>query len=241
MKLEFINDEKINTYKVTYNNQKIKEIKKDLKKYSTKLEMKIRYDCTVFNLDSYINQYISCNEYRRLKKYNREIVDDTNDIMETAFGGACYIQEKIEITRYPLLFNILFKKHKSNNKNILKTILLYLNDEEGIKTGEKFYMSKILNIKNYDDNIPISEKIKFIEKIMNAMDFKLEKSESLIDIEKQIKIISQLTIENKNNILKKVNKRLEHAKDNSNNLEQILNYINYSNNNNYLKEKKLTK
>lgn len=230
MKLEFIKGEKINTYKVTYNKEKIDKLKKELKDYSIKNEIEIRYDCTIDNLDIYIKRNIDCDEYIELEFFTKK-KSELDDTMNIPFSTPLYINKKIEIINFPLLYNVLFGKHKNENKNILKTLILYLEDEEGIKTKEGSYFHKnffpnIIMDYIYDSNIPMNQKILFVEKIINSLEFKLEKSELLSDIDNQVRVISGVSAGySKNKLLKDINKRLEIANENSHNLDRILTYI----------------
>lgn len=242
--IEMLENDIIKTYKIRYDDKKLKELKEKIKKYSIVRELEIRYDCISDDAESYVttHPYIDFDEFMGVieedkleNKTEEKCENDSNMLINYCnlpkFGGPSYVTKKVRLKKYPYLFNILFRKHKNNEKNMFEKLFLYINNDIVLD----FYMNKIqiLGIKPvtklvYDENIPIQEKISLIEELFDSMIITLEKEESLLDIKSQIKMVSKNNVKDKRyktKLLEAMKERIKIAKENKKMIDSINDYI----------------
>lgn len=151
--IEILENDKIKTYEINYVKKKVKELKNDIKKYSTFRKCEISYDIMIEDAESYVmsSPYINFDEYigvvkednpkkKCIEEDNYDDYDDYDDydydydydfgyrIDAPCYGGSHYVTSMVELKDYPYLFNILFGKYKNNERNIFETVLLYFNN-----------------------------------------------------------------------------------------------------------------
>lgn len=232
--LEVLEEDKINIYSFKYNKEKINKVKAKIKDYSIIREIEITYDATMDNPKSYIENspYIECDEYLGIinDKKNNIQVEENNivDCNKMLYGGPAISKRKVKVKNYPILYNVLFGKLKSQNKNFINTILAYLTNDQNLNINTIF---KFQNI-TYDNNIPFEQKVLFVKDIFNSFEIKLEQAIEIKDLEEQINIILSMDSYNskkidkhKKEIVKIINNRIKIAKENNENLNKILVYV----------------
>lgn len=241
---EIIENDVIKTYKISYNDKKLKELKEKIKKYSIVRELEIRYDIMCDDAESYVktSPYIDFDEYMGVvneKNHEKKSIkeyDYDEYVIEPYYGGSHYVTNKVRLKHYPRLFHILFQKHKDNKDNIFKRILLYLNNDPSLvpsmDNNIKDIIQKFCGVEFpklvYDENIPIQEKISLIEELFNSMIITFEREESLLEINSQINVVSKINVRYnsyKTKLIKAMEDRIKTARENKKVIDSINDYL----------------
>lgn len=245
MKIELIENNSLNTYNIKFDEEKIEPIKKEILNYSKEY---------LQNVDLYFSH--DFNFVGDMETFLTVMGTDYDEFLGCD-GLKNYRFAKLR--NYPILYNVLFGKYVKYNSNIYKTMLLYLTNQSGLMNDCKGDLGrrnisiiddnvnvplkgKIKVEMSYDRNISLDKKVTFIEKILDCMEFTLETSESLKDINKQIEFVSNIKLDNlkaKTDFIKLINERIEKAKDTASYYSEINIFINkYKSKKNISKQKR---